>query len=87
MKKINKTISIASAVLITVGASALPVHADAAHEYFGTTGISKIKRSKRTRDIFSPVLITYIIEYLLFSINIILFLRYYVNIYKKCFRI
>ena len=42
MKKFNKTISIASAVLITVGASALPVHADAAHEYFGTTGFCDV---------------------------------------------
>ncbi|MCI9545765.1 MAG: DUF348 domain-containing protein [Lachnospiraceae bacterium] len=42
MKKTYKIISIASAMVIGVGAAALPVYADTAHEYYGTTGFCNI---------------------------------------------
>lgn len=42
MKKINKTISIISAILIAIGASALPVHADTAHKYYSMTGFCNV---------------------------------------------
>lgn len=42
MKKTYKIISITSAIAIGVGAAALPVYADTAHEYFSTTGFCDV---------------------------------------------